>query len=625
VIQIAAATATYYNYIPIMLGRLGISSFLLVGCVWGFSSNVNTLKPFSLEGARSAHRQSRHRHLSTAPQALSNHQIIWSSQIQLASTGTSSDMNMNIQADATTKTNVTLSFPSFLELMNLSPGECVTSEPFLCGSSRFRVKLYPKGGGHRNKKKKVLDDKKENNEKQGFGMSYAVLPRFGQPPDQKVGVYLEYLADHSDDTVDATFVLRLQGNQRQGQGRRKFNVEWRAGMRFVDLAQTNLAQGCANDFGASLMQTPLLKEFMGISDDQMDDPTPLTAEIEVTIHDATSSDMTSSDSNDKEPAETTQARPFFTTLGEDIRTPPANSVFAHDPERVRVGKIVVPILGQLSQRPRMFALGAYPGVEYRILGILHDGKERFTSCPGCNYELIPIYPLVKQLKRSWPVTVPENEIPKLYTQNMYNAVSALGSLFAAFSALSTAFVVSQAISLFFIPSRSMDPTLQVGDVLLVEKVTPRVFHQRQKVGDVVLFSPPSKLRDIVAANGGKLTSRDLFVKRIAAESGDDVTVDASGKVLVNNKPAVGRRDLCQAEPLRLIEKYVKPREQQRIEADQVFVMGDCSSVSIDSRVWGPLQSSEIVGKPILRLWPMERFGPIPPLPVAATMESDWND
>jgi hypothetical protein len=71
---------------------------------------------------------------------------------------------------------------------------------------------------------------------------YAVLPLFGQPPDKKVGVYLEYMANHADDIVDATFALRLQGNQQQGQGRRKVNVEWRAGMRFVELAQSNLAQ-----------------------------------------------------------------------------------------------------------------------------------------------------------------------------------------------------------------------------------------------------------------------------------------------------------------------------------------------------------------------------------------------
>jgi signal peptidase I len=156
----------------------------------------------------------------------------------------------------------------------------------------------------------------------------------------------------------------------------------------------------------------------------------------------------------------------------------------------------------------------------------------------------------------------------------------------------------------------MDPTLQVGDVLLVDKVSPLIFHQ-QKVGDIVLFSPPSKLQDIVAKSGGRLNSRDLFVKRIAASLGDKVTVDADGEVTVNNENVVdGRRDLCEAEPLRLIEKYIQPSKDQVINENEVFVMGDCSSVSVDSRVWGALDVQQIVGKPILRLWPLEKFGPI---------------
>jgi signal peptidase I len=495
--------------------------------------------------------------------------------------------------------NVTLTFPPYLELMNLQSGQFATSDPFVCGGSKFCVKLYPRGGGHG----------------AGTGKSDKVLLMFAKKTDEKVGMYLQYLGDQG--TVDATFALRLQGRQRVG---RKFNVEWRAGMRFVPRSETDLSKGCANDFGAHLMQTPLLKDFMGISDDQLDDPTPVNAQVEMTIHDiAKEQQRGSENSNEDEEAVTKSS--FFGALGEDIRTPQEDSGFEHDPKRVRVGKVVVPVLG-LGQRPRMMALGAYPGVEYRILRILKDGEERFTSCPGADYELKPIYPLVAQLERPWPVTVNEREIPKLFTASMYNAVAAIGSLFIAVFGLASAYLISQAVSLFFIPSRSMDPTLQVGDVLLVDKLSPRILRQ-QKVGDVVLFSPPSELRDIVSANGGKLTNRDLFVKRIAADPGSKVAVDAAGQVTVNDLPIVGRRDLCAAEPLRLIEKYLKPKEEV-LESDQFFVMGDCSSVSIDSRVWGPLRSNEIIGKPILRLWPLERFGPVDALPLSTT-EDNWTD
>jgi signal peptidase I len=488
------------------------------------------------------------------------------------------------------ETNVTATFPSYIDLMNLSQGEFAASEPFSCGSSRFCVKLYPRGGGD----------------------SISLFPK--DKNDEKLGIYLQYLPATVDETVDATFALRLKGRQSVG---RKFDVEWKGGMRFVDVQKTNLAQGSANDFGAHIMQTRVLKEFLGVSDDALDDPTPVTAEIEVTLHgDPTKS--TETDNQSFKPRE--ENKFFFGAFGGDIRTPPEGCESAHDLESVRIGKVVVPILSRLAERPRMFEIGAYPGVEYRILRILKDGKERFSSCPGAEYELKPIYPLVQQLERPWPVTVNEEELPKLYTPAMYNAVSAIGALFTAVFGLLTAFCISQAVSLFFIPSRSMDPTLQVGDVLLVEKVTPRLFHQ-QKVGDVVLFSPPTALRDIVASNGGRLTSRDLFVKRIAAQSGDSVSVEESGKVRINDQPTTSRRDMCEAEPLRLIEKYLKPKEEV-LGSDQVFVMGDCSSVSIDSRVWGPLKSSEIVGKPILRIWPMERFGSIPSLPIA---EADWSD
>jgi signal peptidase I len=238
-----------------------------------------------------------------------------------------------------------------------------------------------------------------------------------------------------------------------------------------------------------------------------------------------------------------------------------------------------------------------------------------------------VYPLVQQLERPWPVRVNEADIPKLFTAGMYNGVSALGSAVTAVAGLTTAFLVSQLVSLFFIPSKSMDPTMQVGDVWVVEKVTPRLlsFASRSnsnsntnKVGDVVLFSPPAPLRDIVESNtsgGGRtrrLSDRDLFVKRVAAGPGDLVSVNQAGQVLVNQQPSPGKRDLCDEEPLRLIERYVKPTPNGgpglQIVPNQVFVMGDCSSVSVDSRVWGPLDQSNIVGRPLFRIFPLNRIG-----------------
>eukprot|EP00548_Thalassiothrix_antarctica_P007913 CAMPEP_0194139530 /NCGR_PEP_ID=MMETSP0152-20130528/9167_1 /TAXON_ID=1049557 /ORGANISM="Thalassiothrix antarctica, Strain L6-D1" /LENGTH=124 /DNA_ID=CAMNT_0038837401 /DNA_START=67 /DNA_END=438 /DNA_ORIENTATION=- len=124
----------------------------------------------------------------------------------------------------------------------------------------------------------------------------------------------------------------------------------------------------------------------------------------------------------------------------------------------------------------------------------------------------------------------------------------------------------------------MEPTLQVGDVLLVEKLTPKIASV-YRPGDVVYFRPPPALRDLVASNGGRLTDRDLFVKRVAAVPGDKVKINKDGTVYVNSKEAKGR-DLCEAEPLGLIKKYIRPIEET-VPQNKVLLLGDCDAVSVD--------------------------------------------
>ena len=598
-----------------------------------------------------ANRRRRRRRIFHIKEFLSSGTDIDDEPLTTIATMTLADEILN---PSSTRTNITLNFPSYYNLMDLKPGEFVSSQIFSCSSPsgsdntdtdintnidtdtnnnnrvsyrsqhQFCVKLYPRGGGHGKKSR----------------------------PEELVGMYLQYLGSGEDqdeiniksrsspvDTVDATFALRLKGRQQLGSGsdlpQRRFDVEWRAGMRFVpETEDSNLQEGYANDFGAHLMQTSLLQNFLGISpnSDQLYDPSLVLAEVEVVIFNSALEESrweksAQEEDDDKKKKKVLQLQqssrdkkknfiPFFTAASnKDIRKRADGMINVHNTERVRVGKIVVPVLSQLSQRPQMFEQGAYPGVEYRILRILKNGEERFTSCPGAEYELKPIYPLVAQLERPWPVSVNEKDIPRLYTSSMYNIISAGGALFVATSGLFTAFLLSQVISLFFIPSKSMDPTLQIGDVLLVDKLSPRISRQisprNSKVNDIILFSPPSELQEIVTKSGGNLSSRDLFVKRIAASPGDKVTVYADGDVEVNDENVVvGRRDLCEAEPLRLIEKYIQPNKDQIIDSDKVFVMGDCSSVSVDSRVWGPLDTENIRGRPILRLWPMSRFGKI---------------
>jgi len=163
------------------------------------------------------------------------------------------------------------------------------------------------------------------------------------------------------------------------------------------------------------------------------------------------------------------------------------------------------------------------------------------------------------------------------------------------------------VSLYAIPSASMDPTLVKGDVLLVEKF-PGAF-ERTSRGDIVLFRPPSALRDIA----GSISGNSLFVKRVVGLPGDsNIVLDPQTKEVTLNggQRAVGPdRDLCEDEPLRLIDRFLetgKGTKIDKLEDGEVYVVGDCKSVSIDSRVFGVLPAENIEGKPIGRIWPPSR-------------------
>lgn len=491
---------------------------------------------------------------------------------------------------------------------------------------KFCVLCYPRGGGHN------------------------INARTGDK--KSVGMYLQYTAPTPDTCIDVTFSMQLKGKQKAEQ---KFDLGWDAGMRFVsaevaaknnNIYDDNLRRGLANDFGAHLMQAQVLPFFLGVDDDEEDELDSssssssvlaansgsdgvLEVQVNMTVHNVQSFSAleAAQKEQDKKGGLLQKLIPRdIRRLNDDIsggreKEPSSSSsikrVQGHDTEQVRVGKIIVPVIKSLSQRAKMFEIGSYPGVEYRVMRIIdpNTGNDLFGSVPGAEYEIKPIYPLVRQLERQWPARVNENELPTLLTSGMYNFISAVGSLATAITGLATAYIISLAMSLYFIPSKSMEPNLKVGDVLLVEKVSSKLSGASwlQK-GDVVLFPAPSRLQDVIVSSGGKrINDRDLFVKRIAATAGDAVQVDSSGSVQINGDVAPGDRQMCDAEPLRLIEKYIEPGETV-VGEKELFVMGDCSDVSVDSRVWGTLSRKNVVGRPLLRVWPLERFGGLPSLP-----------
>ncbi|MBV8304094.1 MAG: signal peptidase I [Acidimicrobiia bacterium] len=142
---------------------------------------------------------------------------------------------------------------------------------------------------------------------------------------------------------------------------------------------------------------------------------------------------------------------------------------------------------------------------------------------------------------------------------------------------------------FYIPSPSMAPALVPGDRVLVSKLSYRL-HDIHR-GDIVVFKRPPHLEA-----GPEV--KDL-VKRVIGLPGD--TVEArDGEVIVNGtaltEPYV---------PKGAVTTSVAPTH---IPAHHYWVMGDNRSVSEDSRYFGPISQSLVVGRVFLQIWPFSHIG-----------------
>jgi signal peptidase I len=132
---------------------------------------------------------------------------------------------------------------------------------------------------------------------------------------------------------------------------------------------------------------------------------------------------------------------------------------------------------------------------------------------------------------------------------------------------------------------SMLPTYHTGQRLFVT----RYFFHDPKRGDVVVFHPPSP-------------SSDDYIKRVVGVPGDRVQVRGSrvfvnGELVAEPYLADGVQTACSG---RWCDVVLGP--------DQYYVMGDNRPNSSDSRLWGPVDEGQIVGKAWLLYYPFSDFG-----------------
>jgi len=142
---------------------------------------------------------------------------------------------------------------------------------------------------------------------------------------------------------------------------------------------------------------------------------------------------------------------------------------------------------------------------------------------------------------------------------------------------------------FFIPSGSMIPTLAVYDRILVQKAFFSWHDVRE--GDIVVFSHPPRDHCPGPADG------DL-VKRVIALPGQ--TIFSAGESIYIDGRRLAEPYLPADDPLG--GPIASSRHPYRVPAGQFYVLGDNRADSCDSRYWGPVQGSAIVGKAILVFW-----------------------
>ncbi|GAA2805578.1 signal peptidase I [Kitasatospora sp. CM 4170] len=191
------------------------------------------------------------------------------------------------------------------------------------------------------------------------------------------------------------------------------------------------------------------------------------------------------------------------------------------------------------------------------------------------------------------------------------------------------------VQAFSIPSESMQNTLQVGDRVLVDKLTPW-FGAEPERGEVVVFKDPGGwLADEPTKQSGNSFVRGIqdvlsfvglmpsdnekdLIKRVIAVGGDTVECEGDGPVKVNG--------------IALVEPYVYPGNTPcqmkdfgpvKVPEGRIWVMGDHRGDSLDSRFHmdqpggGTVSVDDVIGRAFVVAWPLNRWAT---LPVPATFD-----
>lgn len=142
---------------------------------------------------------------------------------------------------------------------------------------------------------------------------------------------------------------------------------------------------------------------------------------------------------------------------------------------------------------------------------------------------------------------------------------------------------------FIVSGASMDPAFETGEYLIVDQVSYKFEHPPRD--SVVIFKYPKD-------------QTKYFIKRIIGLPGETVEIHGTKVTIKNSEYPQG---------FVLDEPYIATHNEKNeelsvtLKEDEYFVMGDNRVGSSDSRMWGPVPASLIIGRPFMRLLPLGKL------------------
>ena len=193
--------------------------------------------------------------------------------------------------------------------------------------------------------------------------------------------------------------------------------------------------------------------------------------------------------------------------------------------------------------------------------------------------------------------VVREELPDLYKskEQARNLWHGLVDLLIAF-VLSLLFAIALrffVIDMYAVTTGSMEPTIATGDHILADKVT--IYFKPIQRGDIVFFDDPEVIGRIL-------------VKRVIAVGGQQVII-RDGKVYIDG---VGTFEPYTHDertfPLILVNATTGIDYPYIVPEGYLWVLGDHRENSLDSRIFGAVPENAVLGRAVLRIWPLESFG-----------------